>query len=325
MKRIGWVIPIIFFSVCIVGLFSYQNKQQITSPRAISVASSDDLTLNTWSNSATDISQVTYSVNDKLIYAKRSEDSWYLPDFENRFADSGYIYNLITPFLNPVLNNPTSVSSDNLLDYGIDNLSPKLKLYTNSGDMIEVVKGNPFDNYSDYVYIPSTETIYTMSNNAFSSLTVSPDKWLSKEILDFDESNVSQVNLVYKGHAATLTPVNIDDGTTFDSNQFDEKLSNEFVTFLKGLHIDKFITSNNSEHILNEYGFNTPVLDCTIDLKDGNTLSLVIGDINETEDICYAKVNDGEEIVTIPYFSLSQFNTLYTQFQEEKEKEEKEA
>ena len=322
MKRIGWIFPIVFFSVCIVVLFSYQNKQKLISPRAISVASSDDFSFNIWSTNATDISQVTYTVNNKLIYAKRTEDNWYLPEIQNSLADSGYIYNLMTPFLNPVLNNPILVNSDELLDYGIDKLSPKIKLYTNSGDMLEVIKGSAFDDASDYVYVPSTESVYTMSNTAFQDLTTSSDKWLSKEVLKFESNNVAQVDLVYKGHAATLTPVTNNNNTTFDSQQFNEYLSNEFVTFLKGLHIDKFITSSNSEHILNEYGFNTPILDCTINLKDGDNLTLTIGDINEIEDTCYAKINGSSQIVTIPYFSLSEFNVLYTEFKEQKEKEE---
>ena len=322
MKRIGWTIPIIFFSICIVGLFSYQHKQQVLDQKSLPIMASDDIFLNIWSNTATDVTQVTYTVNDKLIYAKRTEDSWYLPDLNNRLADSGYIYNSISPFLNPVLNNPTVVNSEDLSDYGIDNLSPKIKFYTSTGDMLEVVKGNSFDECYDYVYIPSTETIYTMDNTAFLNLTISPDAWLSKEILDFEPSNVALVDLVYKGHAATLTPIVKDNSISFDSQQFDETLSNEFIDFLTTLQIDKFITANNSDNVLDEYGFNSPTLDCTIDLKDGDTLSLIIGDINETEDICYAKVNGHEEIVTIPYFSLSNFNTLYTQFKQENSHDE---
>ncbi len=217
------------------------------------------------------------------------------------------------------------VDKDELLDYGIDKLSPKIQLLTSSGQTIEVIKGSSFDDNLNYVYIPADEMIYTMSNTAFIDLTTNSDKWQSKEVLSFDSSNVAKVDLVYKGHSATLTPTTQNNTTTFDSQQFNEYLSNEFVTFLKGLHIDKFITSSDSEHILNEYGFNSPILDCTVALKDGDSLSLTIGDINEREDICYAKVNGSSEIVTIPYFSLSKFNVLYTEFKEQKEKEEKEA
>ncbi len=187
MKRIGWAVPIIFFSVCIAGLFSYQNKQQISVSRSLPILASENMDSNIWSNSATDVTQVTYTINDKLIYAKRFDNSWYLPDFNNRLADSGYIYSSISPFLNPVLHNPILINDMDLPDYGIDDLSPTIKFYTTSGEILEVVKGKAFDESYDYVYIPNSETIYTMNNTAFSNLSVSTQDWLSKAILNFDK------------------------------------------------------------------------------------------------------------------------------------------
>lgn len=308
MKQKGWLIPITVFLISIIVLFFYQQKQEV-----VSFADTTDLPPITWSKKSTDIVKVTYEAAGKVIETVREENDWSLSTSNNRKADALYIYNVITPFIEPLFEQVVAVSPSNLIDYGIDNMASSITLYDAEGNDYKVVKGNAFDEKSDYVYVPLTDSVYTMSNTAFSSISTTPNDWACKELLNFELTNVKKINLTYKGHAATLIANTTENGVELTSEELDSRLANEFMNFLQTAKIQSFITEEATDHVLSVYGFNAPLLKCTIHLKTGETLSLTIGNVNEEEGICYTQVNGSSEIVAIPYFNLSQFNILYSE------------
>ena len=308
MKRKGWLVPIVVFLISIIFLFSYQQKQEV-----VSFADTTNLPPIIWSEKSTDIVKVTYEAAGKVTEAVREEDTWSLSTSNNRKADALYIYNVITPFLEPLFEQVVEVSPSDLTNYGIDDMASSITLYDEAGHEYKLLKGKAFSEKSDYVYAPLTDTVYTMSNTAFGSISTNSNDWGSKELLNFELTNVKKINLTYKGHAATLMPTITENGIALASEELDNRLANEFMNFLQTAKIQSFITEEANEHVLSVYGFNAPLLKCTIHLKTGDTLSLTIGNVNEEENICYTQVNGRPEIVGIPYFNLSQFNILYSE------------
>ncbi len=308
MKRKGWLVPIIVFLISFVFLFSYQQKQEV-----VSFADTTNLPPIIWSEKSTHIVKVSFASAGKVIEAVREEDNWKLPTSDNRKADALYIYNVMTPFLEPLFEQVVETSPTDLTQYGIDDIASCITLYDANGHDYQIIKGKAFDEKSDYVYAPSTDTIYTMNNTAFRNISTNPNDWSSKELLSFEFANVKKINLTYKGHGATLIPITTESGVTLTSEELDERLANEFMNFLQTTKIQNFITEDADERVLSVYGFNSPLLKCTIQLKTGEVLSLTIGNVNEAENICYTQVNSSPAIVTIPYFNLSQFNILYSE------------
>ena len=308
MKQKGWFIPIIVFFISIIFLFFYQQKQDV-----VSFADTTDLPPITWSKNSTDIMKVTYEAAGKVMETVRNENDWILSTSNNRKADPLYIYNVITPFIEPLFEQIIAISPSNLESYGIDGMASSITLYDVEGNDYKVIKGNAFDEKSDYVYVPLTDSVYTMSNTAFGSISTNPNDWTSKDLVNFELDDLSKIDLVYKGHAATLVAVSTQHGISLTSNELDDRLANEFMNFLQTAKIQSFITEEATDHVLTVYGFHSPLLKCTIHLKTGETFSLTIGDVNEKEGICYTQMNDSPEIVTIPYFNLSQFNILYSE------------
>ena len=314
MKRRGWLVPIVVFFISIIFLFSYQQKQEV-----VSFADTTNLPPIIWSEKSTDIVKVTYEAGGKVIEAVREADNWSLSTSNNRKADALYIYNVITPFLEPLFEQVVEVSPSNLANYGIDDMASSITLYDEAGHEYNLLKGKAFNEKSDYVYAPLTDTIYIMSNTAFGSISTSSNDWGSKELLSFELANVKKINLTYKGHAATLMPTITESGIALTSEELDNRLANEFMNFLHTAKIQSFITEEANEHVLSVYGFNAPLLKCTIHLKTGETLSLTIGNVNEEENICYTQVNGRPGIVGIPYFNLSQFNILYSELHDKED------
>ena len=311
MNRRGWFIPIIVFVVSLVFLFSYQNRQDV-----VSFADTTSLPPLLWSEASANITDMTYTGAGKTIKVHREGDDWFLPDSNSRKADSLYIHQNMSPFLEPLFENTVEVSPSTLTKYGIMEPYTSITLVTNDGKEHIIVKGSVSEDGRTYVYVPLTDTIYTMNNAAFETFSTDLNAWSSKDLLVFDLDNVKKIDLTYKGHSAQLLPKVTDERLTFTSNELDDRLVEEFLSFLHASKIQNFLAEEASDHVLSVYGFSNPLLKCTITLKSGETLSLTIGSVNETENICYAKVNGSSDIVGIPYFNLSQFNMLYSELQE---------
>lgn len=307
MKRKGWVIPILVFIFSLSALFFYQRNQT-----PISLASTTDIPPILWSKSPSDINKITYSYGSKTITTTYKDSSWILPDFYNQKADDLYIYNILNNFSEPIFNEVIEVSPNDLSQYGIDESCPTLSLYDTEGNEYTLTQGNTIDDVSSYVYAPLSNTVYSMNTSIFANLKISEIEWLNKQLLTFKAEDVSKITFSYKSLQATLMPTLSDNGMiTFTSNNMNDTLAAEFVHFLQSSEIEKFITTQANDHVLNIYGFNSPSLECSIYLNSGNTLSLTIGNINEDENICYAMVNHNKSIVAIPYFDFSQFSAMY--------------
>lgn len=313
MKRKGWVIPILVFIISFSGLFFYQRTQN-----TVSLASTTELPPVLWSKSPSSINKITYSLGSKQITATLENQSWILSDFNNKKADDLYIYDILGRFTEPIFNQVIQVSPSDLSTYGIDESSPTLSLYDNEGHEYTLQKGNAIDNTSDYVYAPLSDTVYSMDVSAFSDLKVCESEWLNKQLLSFDRKDVTKISFSYKSLQAVLTPTtSASHEITFTSNNINDTLSAEFVHFLETSRIEQFISDNANAHVLNVYGFSNPSLKCTIYLTTGNTITLTIGNINESENICYAMINQSNSIVSIPYFDFSQFSAMYAALHEQ--------
>ncbi|MBP3886458.1 MAG: DUF4340 domain-containing protein [Cellulosilyticum sp.] len=307
MKRKGWVVPILVFIFSLSILCFYQKNQA-----TVSFANTTDIPPILWSESPSNINKITYSYGSKIIKAAYKDSSWTLCDYNNQKVDDLYIYNILNNFSEPIFNQVIEVSPKDLSLYGIDDSCPTLSLYDTEGNEYTLMQGDKIDDSLSYVYAPLSDTVYSMDTSIFSNLKISEVDWLNKQLLTFKLEDVASISFSYKSLQATLTPTKSDDGTiAFTSNNINDTLAAEFVHFLQTSKIEHFIASSANEHVLNIYGFNSPVLKCTITLNTGNSLSLTIGNINESENTCYAMVNNNNSIVAIPYFDFSQFSAMY--------------
>ena len=312
MKRKGWVIPILVFIISFSGLFFYQKNQN-----TVSLASTTELPPILWSKSPSNINKVSYSYGNKTILATRQGQSFILPDFNNKQADDIYIYNILDRFAEPIFNQVIEISPSDLTLYGIDESCATLTLTDAEGTEYTLIKGNSIDATLDYVYAPLSNTVYSMDSSIFANLKTSELEWLSKQLLDFNAQDVTKIAFSYKSLQATLTPTtSVDGNITFTSANINDSLAAEFVHFLATSKIEQFIAENANAHVLNVYGFNTPTLKCTIYLNNGSTTTLTIGNINKTENICYAMINESGSIVAIPFFDFSQFSAMYAALHE---------
>ena len=311
MKRKGWVVPILVFIISFSSLFFYQKSQG-----SVSLASTTELPPILWSKSSSTINKITYSLGNKSISVTHKDSSWYLTD-SNKQADDLYIYNILSHFTEPVFNKVIEISPKELTNYGIDDLSPVLTLYDNEDHEYTLIKGDAIDSSLDYVYAPLSDTVYSVDTSTFANLKIAETEWLNKQLLNFNIEAITKICFDYKSIQATLMPTTSEDGTiTFTSSNISDNLSAEFVHFLQISKIEQFISDNANAHILEVYGFNSPSLKCTVYLNTGDTMTLTIGTIKQSENICYAIVNSNNSIVTIPFFDFSQFNSMYVALHE---------
>ena len=311
MNRKGWLIPILVFIFSFSILFFYQKSQE-----AVSLANPTELAPTIWSKSSSDISKIVYSIGPKKIEASRENDNWFLSNFNNKQADSLYIYTVMNEVLQPTFEEVITVSPEDLTSYGIDENSPTLSLYDNEANEYTLVQGSPIDDTLSYVYVPLSNTVYSMKNNAITNLSINEVDWLNKQLLTFNVSDVEKISFSYKTLTGTLLPSVVNDEIVFSSDNINAQLVSEFVNFLQCSKIQQFITVQATDHVLDVYGFNAPSLECSIALKSGDVLSLKIGNIKKDENICYAMVNNNHTIVAIPYFDFSQFDTLFAELEE---------
>ena len=239
MKRKGWLIPILVFSIFILFLFSYQQRQDV-----VSFADTTTLTPILWRKNSADITRVVYSSQGKTIDAYRENENWIISDSKQRSADALYIYNVITPFMEPLFEQMVEKDPTDLTLYGIDERSASLTLYDTQEHEYTLKKGKMATKTSTYVYAPLTNTVYTMNPSAFDKISISPDEWESKKLITFEMEDVAKINLVYKGNYATLFPIKDEKGIVFTSPKLDNTLVNAFINFLETTRIQGSITKN---------------------------------------------------------------------------------
>lgn len=314
MKRKSWLIPILVFIFSFSILFFYQKEHN-----TVSLAHTTELTPILWSLASTDVNKVVYFHAGSQIEASRQDNIWVLSNLNNKHADDLYIYTTIGDFVQPVFSKVIESSPRDLMKYGIDDSSTFLSLFDFEGTEYTLVKGNAIDSLTTYVYAPLSDTVYAMDAAPFANLRNNEADWRSKQLLDFNSSDVAKISFSYKSIDATLLPTEQDGEIVFTSSNINDLLASEFVHFLETSKIQQFITDNAPEHVLSVYGFNNPSLKCTIYLKSGSSISLVIGNISKEENICYATVNGSSNIVAIPYFDFSQFSSLYAELHGESE------
>lgn len=310
MKRKGWFIPILVFIISMSVLFGYQKKVGIDS-----FANTTNLPPILWSLSSSDIHKVIYKQSDQTIEAIRENDTWMLAQPLSSKADALYVYNAISAFIQPIFIDIIELEPQNLTIYGIDEFSPTISLLDAENTVYTLVKGSEYDSLHNYVYSPLSNTVYTMPKAAFENISIDSSHWRSKELLNCSLEDIQKIDLVYGGHHISLLGEYINDAYTFSSPQLDDYLVDDFINFLQTSKIQTFITDDANEHVLSVYGFNKPLLECKIYLSSGSVMQLTIGDVNEKENACYVRLNNSNSIFTIPYFNLSQLNTLYSTLQ----------
>ncbi|MDF2615123.1 MAG: hypothetical protein K0S71_2909 [Clostridia bacterium] len=301
MKRKGWFIPILIFFISISGLVFYQKRQD-----AHSYAAQANLPPILWSESPADINQVIFSEYGHEVQALRSSRDWELSKPISSKADNLFIYNIILSFKEPSFDTVIDIDPVNLRDYGIDELSPTLKLYTKDNESYELIRGNFADALHYYVYSPMSNTIYTMQKSAFENIHSDLTMWRDKDLLAFNKKDIQNIELTYNNVLHTITPTRLADSVSFKSETLDEKTLNHLVDFLESCTIKDFITDTADSSLLNAYGFSTPDLKVKIALKSGQSLVTVIGKSLKEENLCYVVINHSSSIATIPYFDLSQ-------------------
>lgn len=311
MKRKGWLIPILVFVVSFICLIFYQQRQDSTT-----FADTTNMTPILWSKSAADITKVVYKHAGEQLIASREGDKWFILEPLQTQGDALYIYNVISAFKEPLFEEVIETSPTNLELYGINNLSSSITLYDNEGNEYILIKGNAINSLTDYVYAPLSDTVYTISHTAFSTLKTDTNSWRNKDLLNFGEDNIKEIKLTLGGQTHIITPEYA--GTEpqtqlfFKAQNLNTATVTNFVSYLSSSKIQKFITDESDTAILEAYGFNKPSLKIAISLKDGSTFSLTVGNIIKDENMCYIKRDDSSSIFGITYFDLSQLKVTPT-------------
>lgn len=312
MNKKSWLVPIMVFILSLSALIFYQKGHD-----NISLATTLDITPNVWSLSSTDIRKVGYGDKGVWQAAVKENGVWTLPYNDNKLADELYIYSIIGNFAQPALEVVDTHADADLEKYGITESSSTVILYDNNGEEYALIRGNSASSTTTYVYCKLNHTVYTIPSNVFDGLDSSESTWRSKQLFECNFDNISKISFAYKSiHATLLSQTSDNENITFVSEDINDDLANEFVHFLQTSKIEQFITDDADAHVKEVYGFNTPALKCTIYTNDGNTFSLVIGAINKDENICYASINNSNNIVAIPYFDFSIFSSLYATLEE---------
>lgn len=311
MKRKGWLIPILVFVVSFVSLIFYQKRQDSNT-----FADTTNMTPILWSESVADITKVVYKHSSEQIIASREGDHWFISEPINAQGDALYIYNVISAFKEPLFEEVIEVSPTNPEIYGIDELSSSITLYDNEGHEYVLIKGNSMNSLSDYVYAPLSDTVYTISQTVFSTLKSDINSWRNKELLNFRQNNVQEIQLTLSGQTHTILPEYA--GTEpqtqlfFKAQNLNVATTTNFVSYLESSKIQKFITDSPDSSILDAYGFTNPSAKIKIILNDGSTLGLTIGNVIKDENMCYVKLDDSNSIFGITYFDLSQLKVTPT-------------
>ena len=311
MKRKGWLIPIVVFVVSFICLIFYQQRQDSTT-----FADTTNMTPILWSKSAADITKVDYKHSGEQLVASREGDKWFISEPIQAQGDALYIYNVISAFKEPLFEDVIETSPANLEIYGINKLSSSITLYDNEGNEYVLVKGNAINALTDYVYAPLSDTVYTISHSAFSTLKTDINSWRNKDLLNFSENNIKEIKLTLDGQTHIITPEYA--GTEpqtqlfFKAQNLNTATVTNFISYLSSSKIQKFITDTPDSTILEAYGFTKPSLKITITLKDGSTSSLTMGNVMKDENMCYIKRDDSNSIFGITYFDLSQLKVTPT-------------
>jgi len=300
MKRKGWFIPILVFFISISGLIFYQKQQD--SP---SFASTTNLPPILWSEAEANINKIEFSESGHKVQAVRASENWELSSPISSKADNFFIYNIILAFKEPVFTETIETDPAKLSDYGIDNLSPHLKLSTKDKDTYELIRGDLADTLHYYVYSPMSATIYTMPKSGFENIHTDLSMWRDKDLLTFNKKDITKLDITYNNTLYTTLPENQPLNTLFKSDVLDEKILNYLVDFLESCTIKEFITDTADSSLLPAYGFNAPSLKVKMTLNSGEILTFIMGISIKSENLCYAVINHSNSIVTIPYFDLS--------------------
>ena len=310
MKRKGWLIPILVFVVSFVSLIFYQKRQDINS-----FADTTNMPPILWSKSVADVTKIIYEHSGDKIVASRNGDDWFISEPVEAQGDALYIYNVISSFKEPLFEEIVEASPSDLTIYGIDELSSSITLYDKEGHEYVLIKGNITPNgLNHYVYSPLSNTVYTMPQSAFGNIKSDVNSWRNKELLNFKKEDVTKIQLTLHGQSYTIHPNTANseqtDLVSFEAQGLDTNITNTFVSFLETTKIQKFITDNPDNTILEAYGFNASSAKVTIFLKDGSTLGLTIGNVIKSDNMCYAKCDDSDSIYAITYFDFSQIKAL---------------
>ncbi|WP_070000028.1 DUF4340 domain-containing protein [Cellulosilyticum sp. I15G10I2] len=300
MKRKGWLVPILFFFISLTGLIFYQKRQDSRS-----FAAPTSLPPILWSESSVNINKIQFSESGHQIEVLRIADDWELSQPLAARADHSLIYSILLNFKQPSLTEVIDIDPVNLKNYGIDDFSGRITLYTKDNHTYELMRGTLADPSNYYVYSPMAHTIYTMPKSAFNNINTDLAIWRDKHLLNFDKKDIDYITLTYKENTYTLLPTQADQTTLFESEGLDTEVLNNLIDFFEICKVKNFITDIASPNLLRAYGFDTPTLSAEITLKSGEVLTAVIGNVIKEENICYIVVNGSNSIVTIPYFDLS--------------------
>lgn len=304
MKRKGWAIPILVFFISLGILFSYQKLQDVNS-----LAATTDLPPILWSKAPSDITKILIQNGEQTIEAYYENDTWYTSKPSSMKADSLYIYNLLTPFVEPNFDTVVEDEPADLTIYGISDASPSITLYDKDEHEYTLIKGKNADNTSDYVYSPLSHTVYTMQKTAFSNISTDTTKWRAKELFTFNAEDVTKITLNYNHKNYALFPKSTDEGLIFTSDYIESNKATAFVSFLETSKVENFITDSATAHTLKVYGFNTPSASCVIYFKTGKHVGITFGNILKDEGLMYAQLTNTTGIAALSYFDFDNLTT----------------
>lgn len=308
MKHKGWLVPIIVFIISLIGLIFYQQRQDITS-----FADTTNLPPILWSKAPADITKVTISLSGHEVTVSRIDNDWFIDEPFATKGDSLYIYNIISAFVEPKFESVIDSEPTNLSQYGIDESSSTITLYDKDRQDYVLKKGKTLDEKTTYVYAPLSDTVYTMSETAFTNISTDINNWRCKDLFNFNRNDVAHITLHHKGQSYNLLPSHIEDTDlplSFTSHNLSSNFIDSFISFLETSKIQNFITDEADTKILEAYGFNNPTLKATITSTSGQVTTLIVGNIIKEDNLCYVQLAGTSQIVAMPYLDLSQLQLL---------------
>ncbi len=144
MQKKGWGFPLIIFAISTALLFYYTSTQTYSSMAQTIVNQ------NINNGLPTEITAVKFSHYNESINIKLKSDEWIITSHSNTIADTSYIYNTLSSFINPA-NLEFVLDYPDLEEYGISQTSKKITLYDKDDKEFTLTRGKSASNSHYYV------------------------------------------------------------------------------------------------------------------------------------------------------------------------------
>jgi hypothetical protein len=270
-KKKGLLIVIGILLLCLLlGIYIFLKKQNESEE----TAAEEDTTSEIMAVSESDISQLTFQMDEGEETWVQSEDSWKLSEDDKFPADSSSISTL-TANLASIQADRTLEDIKSLSDYGLDNPTNVIKIEKTDGSTEKITVGSKNPSTSDtYIYINDDQSkVYTVTTDFASLFTGSIYDFAVGESYPAVTSTAIQKIEVNKGDNSYVVESNGDSSTGWtvtdekdNSQEADATKAGTLQTTIAGLAYAGYYDYNCSDW--SKYGLEDPKMEIHVEYTE---------------------------------------------------------